>query len=657
MSLLKQHFVFIACLLLCSILRFLPLFEYQFTYDELSGLDRTQFGTLHDVLEKGVKIDAHPALVQLIIFYLSKFFGYLTWIIKLPFLLFGQAAIFYAYFFGRRNFSAQTGNIATILFSFSFIFVFYAPIARMYISGVFFSIALLYYFFEIFFQKSEKVMHFFFFGLFALLSGLNQHLNALFAFTLGVAGLFFMDKTNRKAFVVTCSLTVLTYLPHLSITFYQLSIPGIGRDAGGWLEAPDITVLFDFIRIMLGTGSIYLAFILLIVTAAILRKKFTLDKKQIFLLSIFLLNFLIIYLYSVFRAPVFQYSVMLFSATALAMLVSSLLEFADLRLHYVAALVLSTLLIYRTYFHKNYLGESVKTVYEYQFERTKHYKSLYGDTEVFPMFFDCDTLMRRIYFDKYQTTFEFKMSSDPEISYGERRFFGSGGEESLGNTDSLVSSVRLFSEFISKLRSHYLILSSASPVYQAIALEQFPYLLENTQTQGINFKLYSRLEADKINVVISNDTLYTASVGSPGDLVFSSNTLPLDISTNNEFPFSAKGAYEKMVQEEGNVILVRANLRLHAKQKNSLECCISAENKTDGKSLVYAGKSAGDFRMRQDSTILLYADQFAGTQHHHIKNKARLNCFLWNRGGHAFGIQTFDLKVINYWPQKWNLWR
>jgi uncharacterized membrane protein len=149
-------------------------------------------------MEKGVKIDAHPAFVQVLIYYLTQIFGYVTWIIKLPFLLVSLGAIVYAYAFGLRNFSKQAGLLAAAVLSFSLIFVFYAPIARMYISGVFFSLALLFYFFEIFFLQNLKAKNFILLAVFALLSALNQHINALFAFTVCVSGLFFLSKNNAK---------------------------------------------------------------------------------------------------------------------------------------------------------------------------------------------------------------------------------------------------------------------------------------------------------------------------------------------------------------------------------------------------------------------------------------------------------------------------
>ena len=88
---IKEHFTFVCILVLCIILRLIPLFDYQYTLDELSGLDRTRFESFGDLIQKGVKVDAHPAFVQVLIYYLTSFFGYTNWIIKLPFLLFSRA--------------------------------------------------------------------------------------------------------------------------------------------------------------------------------------------------------------------------------------------------------------------------------------------------------------------------------------------------------------------------------------------------------------------------------------------------------------------------------------------------------------------------------------------------------------------------------------
>jgi hypothetical protein len=146
----------------------------------------------------------------------------------------------------------------------------------MYISGAFFSMALLFYFFEIFFNKNLKTVNFFFLGFFAWMSALNQHINSLFAFTVCLSGLFFLTSENRKKYFVTCVLAVFAYLPHMPTTLYQLSVPGIGRDIGGWLEVPEFAVILPFLRTLFGTGKTYILILLLIACSVFLAKKFVL---------------------------------------------------------------------------------------------------------------------------------------------------------------------------------------------------------------------------------------------------------------------------------------------------------------------------------------------------------------------------------------------
>jgi hypothetical protein len=656
---LKEHSLFILVLLTCAVLRLLPLFDYQFTYDELSGMERTQFNSFSEVIAKGVKIDAHPALVQLMIYYLTQLFGYITWIIKLPFLLFGFGAIIYAYAFGIRNFSKQSALFAALILSFSLLFVFYAPIARMYISGVFFSIALLFYFFEIFFLKNIKISNYVFLGLFAWLSALNQHINSLFAFTVCASGFLFLNKSNYKTYLLTCTLVVLAYLPHLPVTLYQLGVPGIGRENGGWLEAPEFKVIFSFLETLFGTGRTYILFLICVALAFILNKKIMLDKNQLYLLLIFIFNFLVVYFYSVWRTPVFQYSVMLFSGTAIIMFVCSFLDFKNTGVFYMVFTVVFTALIYKSYFKKDYFHQAVKTIFEYQFERTVYYKKMYGDKNVYPVFFDADNIMKKIYFNKYQTQFDCKISSDSMITNTERVYF----KKINGATEQIVSSLRLFSEFIAGLKSDYVVLASSMPQHQAIVEEYFPYLLENTQTQGINFKFYSRKKEDRGKVVKEDQIDDYSSFGEKGHFIYpkskevitTNKSFSLKVDSLNEFPFDAKADLKGVTRKEGQVVLVKAILKLQ-KSGSEVEACISTNDKNTGEQYTYNSLAASDFVIHKDSTLALYSVYFNGTKYLKVKNKASLNCYLWNRGKENFELRDFEIKVIDYWPRKWDFW-
>lgn len=638
----KEHKIFLFILGLCAVLRFIPFFEYQFTLDELSGLDRTQFSNFDDLIEKGVKTtDTHPALVQLLIFALAKLFGYTNWIIKLPFLLFGFAAIIYAYLFCLRNFSKQAGLFASVVLSFSLIFVFYAPIARMYISGVFFSMALLYYFFELFFQKNTKVSNYFFLGFFALLSALNQHINALFAFTVCSAGLLFLNKSNARYFLITCGLTVLFYLPHLPVTLHQLSVGGIGFDQDGWLPKPEATALFSFLKVLFGTGKSYMVLLGLILFSFILNKKININRKLVFLFVIFLVNYFIIYFYSVYRAPVFQNSVMLFSAVALVIGVASLLEFKNTLVFYSAISALSLLLIYKTYIKKDYYNQVVKTVFEYQFERTDYYKKKFGDSNVYPIYFDADAFMKKIYFEKYKTGFDCKITGD-----------------------SVMISPKSLAEFISNLKTSVLVLASAMPYQQALAKQYFPYLIENTQTQGINLKVYSKIKPNDKYEIEDDKVLALCTIQSPGSFVFrelekdklSETKFSLPIDSLKEFPFDARCDYNQFVTHEGQVLLLKTKVKPLNINRLQVEACIALTDNETRQTVGYNSRSASDFVLAKDSSVITYTDVFFGTTHRAIKDKSSVTCYIWNKGKENFALENFEISLIDFWPQKWQFW-
>src|SRR5690606_13532279 len=215
-----------------------------------------------------------------------------------------------------------------------------------------------------------------------------------------------------------------------------------------------------------------------------LNKKINFEKKHWFLLMLFLLNYSIVYVYSIYRASIYQHSVMLFAGVAMVFFVVSFIEFKNKYVFYAAAFFLTSTLVYKTYFKKQYYAQCVKTVYEQQFERTIHYKKLYGDEKVYPLFFDIEPVMTKIYLAKYHAQFDYKTGYDTTLYL-----------------------MKNFSHFIASLKCDYLVLTSAFPAQQAVVKEYFPYLIENTQTQVINLKVYSRKTSDSVNVVKDDEVL------------------------------------------------------------------------------------------------------------------------------------------------------
>jgi len=284
---IKDNKEFCFIFLVAAIIRFIPAFDYQYSYDELCGLRNSIYTNWHDLIEYGVKLDTHPVLVQFIINAIVVAFGYDEFWVKLPFLLFSLGGIIYAYLFSLKWYGKTSALITASVFSFSYIFLFYAPLARMYSGGLFFCTALTYYLFELSFSEKQKRIHYVFFVIFILLASFNNHLSCLYAFTCGVAGLFFVNLKNYTRYISACICAILFYLPHWEITMAQFAQGGIGHSQDGWLAAPDKWAILGFLKTLFGTGQIWMVFVLLLVIAFALTKEFVANKKSIVLLILF----------------------------------------------------------------------------------------------------------------------------------------------------------------------------------------------------------------------------------------------------------------------------------------------------------------------------------------------------------------------------------
>ena len=112
--------------------------------------------------------------------------------------------------------------------------------------------------------------------------------------------------------------------------------------------------------------------------------------------------------------------------------------------------MITSVLIFKTYFRKDYLNQSVKNIYEYQFEKTIAYKKKFGNENVYAIYFDADTLMRDVLFKRNNYSFDCQLSKD-----------------------TVVKSLKYFNHFVSKLKSDFLIMASSDPQHQAIAMDYF----------------------------------------------------------------------------------------------------------------------------------------------------------------------------------------
>jgi hypothetical protein len=628
---IKENKEFTVIFLAAVILRFLPVFRYQYSYDELCGLRNSIYTNWHDLIEYGVKLDTHPILVQLIINATVSVFGYDEFWVKLPFLLFSLGSIIYAYLFSLKWYGKTSALITASLFSFSYIFLFYAPLARMYSGGLFFCTALTYYLFELSFSDTKKTKHYVLFILFILLAALNNHLSCLYAFTCGAAGLFFQNKTTFVKYLGTCIAAVILYLPHWPITMSQFAQGGIGHSQDGWLAAPGKWALFGFLKTLFGTGYVWMLFLLLIGIGFALMKEFSVNKKSVVLLVLFLVNYTLIYSYSVFKAPIFQYSVMLFSAPCFIWAFSGAIKLKP-KWGITATVILSFALIYQSVAVKRFFSNAVLNENGFQSKWYCQLEDEYGKGKVESYYMASQKYFVINYELKYKRLFNYHI-----------------GEE--------FKDIASFKQQIRNSKAEYILLGEPTHAQLEIVKEYFPYLHHCAQCLNVNCYVLSKIKKESKSTF--EDVLYVSPESSTELFEYGYNKEKwsgrLQVDSLDEFCFSAKTKLKELGLKEGNVIL--AKVKLQSKERlNDVGFNFSIANEKDS-TLFFGGPDVGQFYTSDSTGYYAYSEIFVGSDlKYWLKQDAKVTFFIWNRSKKKFVLSDFRMEMIDYWPARWSWW-
>jgi len=303
----------ILILIIGALLRFYRLSQIPFTHDEFSSIFRTQFATFHELIEKGIKIDGHPAGVQVFLFYLVKVFGVSEAVLKTPFIILGILSIWLVYLVGKDWFNATVGLVAASFVAFLQFPVMYSQIARPYASGLCFVLMMVFFWTKVIFHPQRKFYpNLAGYIISGTLCAYDHHFSMLFAVMVGVTGLFYCPRVQIRQYITAGLIVIVLYLPHLPILIYQLGIGGIE----GWLSKPRYDFMFGYLQYIFHF-SVYIYLLILVLISLSLywyEVKPPVEKKFILISFIwFLLPYLIGFFYSKYRSSVLQYSVLIFS--------------------------------------------------------------------------------------------------------------------------------------------------------------------------------------------------------------------------------------------------------------------------------------------------------------------------------------------------------
>ncbi|TND09439.1 MAG: hypothetical protein FD123_1245 [Bacteroidetes bacterium] len=345
-----------------AFMRFYDLGSVSMTADELSALDRLDFSSLGEMIDKGVRPDGHPAFVQVLLWFWIKIFGHSALAIRFPFALVSVFSIWLAAAIARRWFGDACALMTAAIIAFCEFPIMYGQLARPYAFGLFFSLAFASMWTRVLFDEARgRKLHVLALLVLAAAGAMYTHyFSFLFVLIGGCTGLFFLGKKTWLPYLLSGLAAGLLYIPHLGIFRSQLSTGGVGGP-GGWLAKPTPGFITDHFAFVFNNswivgGAVMAAAAL---SFGLCFKNKSWNKFQVIAFVWFLLPLVTGYIYSVQRNPVLQHSVLLFTMPFLVMLL-----FSGLReVHNVAGLTAIVFCII----------PATSTVLEKKYELTNHF--------------------------------------------------------------------------------------------------------------------------------------------------------------------------------------------------------------------------------------------------------------------------------------------
>lgn len=610
----NAHWQILVILVLATGMRFYHWFDIPYMHDELSALIRTKFNSYREVLEKGIKVDGHPALIQSFLYFWTKWFGYAEWIVKLPFLLMSVGSVYLIYRIGTKWFNPTAGLLLAAFFTCSEYALMYGQIIRPYGSGLFFTLLLTYHWGELVFFNNFKKRHILFYILGATLCSYNHHFSLLIAGLIGVFGIFFISGNSRKKYVLLSLCIPLLYLPHLSIFLYQLSIGGVE----GWLGKPSPDFILNYLDyvfhfswiVILGSASI------LILAAVIKRQeRIKVNRFQVFSLLLFFTNYTIAYFYSVYGTSVLQSSVLIFSFPFLLLFLVGFTQNQPPRTNSVLIGLLLLVIGYsliaeRKYYHVFYVAT---------------FKQLVLDADEFNQMHPAKTLF---FSDVPKTQFY-----EPEISISNDYLFVHIPGFTLYQLDSLLKESTKSDDYFCLAAT-----SSFPPHYRALIQSYYPVEVKTHNYFSASTVLFAKGTKEK-NTLTSFSLKSIKAWQGVDPLKWKNNAY--QFNEGDEWGPSFGREIPLFLRSEYDVFDVEATIKLSDPNQ---EILLVINGQEQDSTFLFRASSTKDFIWnKNDSTItLVQSVKFIDTPFQRFK-QPKINTFLWNRDKKAFRLLRFEV--------------
>ncbi|MFA8449133.1 MAG: glycosyltransferase family 39 protein [Bacteroidales bacterium] len=607
-------------LIVGSVLRFYKLGEVKFTHDEFSTFFVSEHKNLRDLWMQGVKLcDTHPPFIHTFYYFIKNVFGSELWIFKFFFVLMGIASIGLAYLLGKKWFSSTTGLLTAACIGVVQLTVMHSQIARMYSSGLFFTLCMLYFWHRFLFAEKRFWLSYIGFVFCGSLMSYNHHFTLLLLTIIGVSGLYSIPKKRLWTYVLAGINIFILYLPNLNIFFHQANQKGLS-----WLGKPGYLFLYNFTRFLFHYSWIFLALIALLVVVSLLgnRNKSThsiLMRK--YCIVWFIVFFSVAFFYSQYVSPILQYSIMIFISPFLIMLLFSFFEdkgkvFKVLSVVFILSIGTYTLVNNRMHYSIFYKSHFLEPLKEANYAKSKYKEDL-------AILFNDHDDIREYYYQDKGFVFDFHAIN----------------RMSLKQVDSLLSG----------LKTNYLFYSWTKyqrPNIDLLVRKYFPYKLNKFNYFNAESSLLSKTNSSntvKDDLIFSEDwpkdlksfwfnkELLKDSVGREYILVDSLQEFPLGIKINQDSVKWSKN-YALEIEIEGST------------DEELQNCSLALSFTNNDDLLIWDGIALKDALIHSNGRFYLsYKRRFIDFQGAVMPNKIEIN--IWNPGKKTFKLSRMKVCI------------
>jgi hypothetical protein len=474
-SIIEHRWWLLAILVIATALRLYHL-DFSFSNDELSALSRLGFDKFSDLINYGVRVDAHPAFTQVFLYYWSAVFGVSEIATRLPFVLMGIGSVLAIFLVGKEMFGEKIGLLSAALAAVTGFFILYSQLARPYSPGLLFTLLAAWGWIRIIkYPHSNWNI-----ALASIATALAMYTHYFSFMTCGIiwlALLPMLNKLNWKSFGIASIITGLLFLPHLQITLLQLSYGGVGS----WLGAPESDywkkyLLYIFNESLWFEWTVFALFLFSIMLSFRHLKPI---KWHLFSLAVFVLPFLIGYYYSIHINPVLQYSTLLFAAPFLFfVLFSAFGDYVNKKFTIVALLIVIVGGLYSTIWGKKHYEVAHFGVFKELAESIVLWDKEFGEDQI--------TIVVSVHGDYYLDYYFQRMGHEPNIVLYELQ-----SDSALQRLNQLTqnSSTKFFALAWSNIY--------VTPETYEMVMRNYPYLIDYESYFNSGVYLFSKEKPEK----------------------------------------------------------------------------------------------------------------------------------------------------------------